>query len=140
MRLIKAPLCIQAACQTALRVNCRQFKGDQLQLQGKAPTTTLLSSTHPRLSDQESFKSYHPPTTHYFPPQPISNIQIISDPEQEFSKFHRPFLSANKLVSTTCLLLSNKKMLCRTEKYSSTPLNVNPSTFPHLYFCQTTTT
>ena len=50
MRLIKAALCIQA-CQTAPRVNCRQFEGDQLQ--GKAPTpTSLLSSTHPKRSDK----------------------------------------------------------------------------------------
>ena len=55
MRLIKAALCIQV-CQTAPRVNCRQFEGDQLQ--GKAPTpTSLLSSTHPK-NDQINF--YHP--------------------------------------------------------------------------------
>ena len=55
MRLIKAALCIQAG-QTAPRVNCRQFEGDQLQ--GKAPTpTSLLSSTHPK-NDQINF--YHP--------------------------------------------------------------------------------
>ena len=51
-------LCIHV-CQTAPRVNCRQFEGDQLQ--GKASTSLLssLQNHSNKLSDQESLEIHH---------------------------------------------------------------------------------